>query len=67
MRQFGFSQQETGPSPPTPEGFVIRTPSPKLTTSMPMLNAHPSINISSILLDGLPFYQFNLEFDREGT
>jgi len=33
----------TGSSPPTPEGFIIRTPSPKFATSLSMFNVHSSI------------------------
>jgi hypothetical protein len=53
--------------PPTPEGFIIRTPSPKLTTSIastsltsvsaPLWDVPPSINTSLIYC--LPFYQVN--------
>jgi hypothetical protein len=33
----------TGSSPPTPEGFIIRTPSPKIAASMQLLNTPPPI------------------------
>ncbi|KAN0098195.1 Ankyrin repeat-containing domain protein [Hyaloscypha variabilis] len=56
-----------GPSPPTPEGFIIRTPSPKPAQSMSMLNIHPPINISPILMDCLPFHQFNSIFGHAGN
>jgi hypothetical protein len=63
----------TGPSPPTPEGFVIRTPSPKITASTSLISATasaalfyvpPLMNTSSFLMDYLPFYQFNLVLNQ---
>ncbi|PMD41131.1 ankyrin [Hyaloscypha variabilis F] len=56
-----------GPSPPTPEGFIIRTPSPKSAPSMSMLSIHPPINISPVLMDCLPFHQFNSIFGHTGN
>lgn len=92
-----------GPSPPTPEGFIIRTPSPKFPASMSMLNVHPStpegfifrtpspifttsmsmstlnayptmnlnfntpMNISPVIMDCLPFHQFDSAFGNAGN
>ncbi|PMD66637.1 ankyrin, partial [Hyaloscypha bicolor E] len=55
------------PSPPTPEGFIIRTPSPKFTTSMSILNVHRPININPVLMDCLPFHQFISRFSHAGN
>ncbi|KAE9367125.1 ankyrin, partial [Stipitochalara longipes BDJ] len=56
-----------GPSPPTPEGFIIRTPSPMFTTSMSVLNVHRPIDVSPVLMDCLPFHQFYSVFSHAGN
>lgn len=67
---FGFSPQKEGPSPPTPDGFVIRTPSPKLNTTVStaaeFYDVHLPMNMCPLLMDYLPFHQFNSIFSHAG-
>jgi hypothetical protein len=64
---------ETAPSPRTPEGIVIRTPLPTHATLAPV-GSLPSpaycmptpANAEPILIDYLPFIQFNSMLSLEG-
>jgi hypothetical protein len=64
---------ETAPSPRTPEGIIIRTPLPTRATIAPV-GSLPSpaysmptpANAEPILIDYLPFIQFNSMFSLEG-
>jgi hypothetical protein len=55
---------------PTPEGFIIRTPSPKVATPPPasaLLCYIPTpANVGFSPIDCLPFYQFSSLFSQEG-